>query len=80
MTKEEIRKLAENEKALATRLINRAILKLPEGIGSSAARDIVNAIVNAAMLEMTALQKEAMEPRQNGQQSSRIRRRKGNDT
>ena len=53
---EEIRKLAETEKGIAARLINRVILKIPEGYENDAARIIVEKIVNAAVLEMTAIQ------------------------
>ena len=63
---EDIRKLAENEKAIAARLINRVILKIPEGYENDAARIIVEKIVNAAVLEMTAIQANVMMRRSNG--------------
>lgn len=63
MNSEEILKLAEQQSLEAARIINRVILKPPEGTESTAAKQLVGHTVSAAMLQMSAVQKAAMEQR-----------------
>jgi hypothetical protein len=58
MNAEQIRDLAEEQKQLAAHILDRVFLKTPPGYEHSAARDLVNFIVNAAILEISAVQKE----------------------
>ena len=58
MKLEEIRELAQNEKAIAVRMLSSA-LGLPDNVISGAVELAVDKIVNAALLEMAALNKQA---------------------
>lgn len=62
-TVEDIQRLAENQKQIAAALISRHIFKvvpsLSNGGFENISKQIVDAIVNAAILEITALQKQA---------------------
>lgn len=58
MNVEEITKLAQNEKAIAVRMLSSA-LGLPDNVTSGAIELAVTKIVNAALLEMATLNKQA---------------------
>jgi hypothetical protein len=60
-TAEELFALAKEQKELATHILNRGFLKTPAGFESSLARDLVDMLVNAAILEMSAIHRKAME-------------------
>lgn len=47
-----LKELIENQTQAAALLIDRAILRLPEGVSSEASRQLVDLIVGAAMLEV----------------------------
>mgnify|MGYP001562924090 FL=1 len=58
-TPAEINELAKQSELLAASLIDSIILRLPEGISNGSTRKIVEAIVTAAVLRVTANQAEA---------------------
>ena len=58
MNVEEITKLAQNEKAIAVRMLSSA-LGFPDNVISGAAELAVDKIVNATLLEIAALNQQA---------------------
>lgn len=58
--KNDFEELVESQKQAAATLIDRCILKMPEDIKSISARQIVDLIVSAALLEVALIQSKAM--------------------
>lgn len=61
MTAAEILKESETLKAEAVQLVNTLILRLPENITSPGAERLVECIISASILSITAAQAQAME-------------------